>query len=209
VGEMIEKTCAHCGKSFTDYRNSVKFCSPTCSYAQNKLRSKQRNWQKIGRTVSLAKVCLQCGRPFETTKTQVVCCSRECQSERSIDLSRQNAARGGRFFLFQRDDFQCIYCGASPRQDGVRLEIDHILPMLHGGNSTAANLVTACEGCNQSKKDRLLSPAIQADLLATVEKRNLEQGINGEIRIAELDQKRVYSSRPSRRTTETTRRRHS
>lgn len=57
--------------------------------------------------------------------------------------------------VFERDGYTCQYCGCSG--DDVRLEIDHIIPVSRGGVSDIRNLVTACEACNRSKSDKLIS----------------------------------------------------
>lgn len=55
-----------------------------------------------------------------------------------------------REFVFKRDDYTCRYCGAR----GAALECDHALPLSRGGKSTPVNLVTACQPCNRSKRNR-------------------------------------------------------
>ncbi|MBR2352886.1 MAG: HNH endonuclease, partial [Clostridia bacterium] len=40
--------------------------------------------------------------------------------------------------------------GATSR-DGVKLEVDHIIPVSKGGKSTLDNLQTLCERCNRGK----------------------------------------------------------
>lgn len=54
-----------------------------------------------------------------------------------------------RFEVFKRDGFVCQYCGNSP--PSVLLECDHVHPVALGGDTTADNLVTACQGCNRGK----------------------------------------------------------
>lgn len=61
--------------------------------------------------------------------------------------------RAIREFVFGRDDYTCQYCGAR----GVKLECDHVVPVARGGTHEFSNLVTACFGCNRSKRDKLLS----------------------------------------------------
>ena len=57
--------------------------------------------------------------------------------------------------VFERDGYTCQYCGCSG--DEVNLEIDHVIPVSRGGVSDIRNLVTACEACNRSKSDKLIS----------------------------------------------------
>jgi len=56
----------------------------------------------------------------------------------------------------ERDNFTCQYCGRNPKQDKVKLQIDHIIPKSKGGNDNPSNLITACLECNQGKKDIIL-----------------------------------------------------
>lgn len=54
-----------------------------------------------------------------------------------------------RFEVFKRDGFTCVYCGARP--PGVVLNADHVVPVVDGGPTDLANLVTACATCNNGK----------------------------------------------------------
>lgn len=51
-----------------------------------------------------------------------------------------------------RDGFQCCQCGlAEDIAAGVRLEIDHIIPIRGGGTNSPDNLQTLCRPCNLAK----------------------------------------------------------
>lgn len=57
-----------------------------------------------------------------------------------------------RFKVFQRDNFKCCVCGASPATDSsVILHVDHIFPWSKGGETTIDNLQTLCSKCNFGK----------------------------------------------------------
>lgn len=59
-----------------------------------------------------------------------------------------------RFKVFQRDNFKCCICGASPAKDpAVELHVDHIIPWSKGGETTIENLQTLCSKCNLGKSD--------------------------------------------------------
>lgn len=58
-----------------------------------------------------------------------------------------------RWRIFERDGFRCVYCGAQPPD--VKLHVDHRHPRSQGGSDHHLNLVTACEGCNLSKRARV------------------------------------------------------
>lgn len=59
-----------------------------------------------------------------------------------------------RYSILQRDNFRCVLCGRSTRDDpDLQLEIDHIFPISKGGKTEAANLRTLCRDCNRGKSD--------------------------------------------------------
>src|SRR3989338_3537440 len=61
-----------------------------------------------------------------------------------------------RLKVLDRDQFRCIFCGRSPATDiGVRLHIDHIIPISRGGHTTLSNLQTLCFACNLGKGNSL------------------------------------------------------
>ena len=60
--------------------------------------------------------------------------------------------------MFNRDDFTCQYCGRTPREDGVKLQVDHIIPVSRGGSNSIWNLITSCSDCNIGKLN-LYAPA--------------------------------------------------
>jgi len=59
-----------------------------------------------------------------------------------------------RFQIFQRDDFTCQYCGRKVPE--VELQVDHKYPKSKGGLDKIENYITACEDCNQGKRDVIL-----------------------------------------------------
>lgn len=58
--------------------------------------------------------------------------------------------------IFQRDEFTCQHCGASPRKDlSVVIEVDHIVPVSKGGGNEPSNLQTLCDKCNAGKSNSM------------------------------------------------------
>lgn len=53
-----------------------------------------------------------------------------------------------------RDGSRCRMCGRSV-SDGVKLHVDHVIPVSKGGLTEPANLQTLCEDCNLGKSNRL------------------------------------------------------
>lgn len=56
--------------------------------------------------------------------------------------------------VLKRDNHSCQYCGSNKH-----LTLDHIIPVSKGGQHKWDNVVTACEPCNQRKRDRTPSEA--------------------------------------------------
>jgi hypothetical protein len=55
-----------------------------------------------------------------------------------------------RYHVLERDGFACRLCGRTV-SDGVKLHVDHVLPICKDGKSTVDNLQTLCEECNVGK----------------------------------------------------------
>lgn len=57
-----------------------------------------------------------------------------------------------RMLILKRDNFHCRLCGRGV-EDGIKLEVDHIIPIAHGGLTEEENLWTLCFECNRGKRD--------------------------------------------------------
>ena len=63
-----------------------------------------------------------------------------------------NAVKFSRRNVFLRDDYSCQYCGRRHSTSG--LSLDHVVPRSRGGETSWANIVTACLKCNVRKGGR-------------------------------------------------------
>lgn len=52
-------------------------------------------------------------------------------------------------FIWNRDGWQCFYCGVGLGKDNVT--VDHMTPLSRGGTWNKKNLVASCRDCNFSK----------------------------------------------------------
>ena len=59
-----------------------------------------------------------------------------------------------RYDILKRDGYRCHICGAT-QADGVKLHVDHIIPVSKGGRTEPSNLQTLCERCNLGKSNKL------------------------------------------------------
>lgn len=70
-----------------------------------------------------------------------------------MSFERRPLLPGVKFDIWRRDGFRCRYCGKTVQEEGVILEVDHVIPVSVGGGDEPSNLVTACRDCNRGKAD--------------------------------------------------------
>ncbi len=56
-----------------------------------------------------------------------------------------------RIRIYARDGWRCLWCRKHASED-VQLTLDHFLARAAGGKNDAENLITACYGCNSSRR---------------------------------------------------------
>ena len=79
-------------------------------------------------------------------------CEEYVEPEPKDPLKRSRRYLKHKDFVFDRDGYQCVYCGSSEN-----LTLDHIIPITKGGSDDQDNLACCCKCCNSSKNDKLLS----------------------------------------------------
>ena len=118
--------------------------------------------------------CQACGKRYRRNHTKRMYCD-DCGV---APLHR------GKYIIFLRDKFSCIYCGASPiHNSSAMLEAEHVIPYSRGGTNQARNIVTACHECNASKVNNELPEDILNTILTEVARRNEKEGIDPLIEI--------------------------
>lgn len=68
-------------------------------------------------------------------------------------IERRKMTNSMRYDVLKRDNYRCIICGKG-RYDGVKLEVDHIVPVSKGGKTEISNLQTLCDRCNSGKSNK-------------------------------------------------------
>lgn len=56
--------------------------------------------------------------------------------------------------VLARDNWTCCSCRRSSKEEGIILEVDHILPRSKGGGDAIENLQTLCKKCNIGKSNK-------------------------------------------------------
>lgn len=83
-------------------------------------------------------------RSGRETRYRLARVKEEALAERLIsEKDRAEVLRAGR----------CAMCGKTPLDDGVRLQVDHRIPLDLGGSNDLENLQPLCEECNRGKKN--------------------------------------------------------
>lgn len=72
----------------------------------------------------------------------------------TVKKERNKLTAGLRYDILKRDGFKCQICGRTV-DDGVKLHVDHIVPLSKGGKTIASNLRTLCQDCNLGKSNKL------------------------------------------------------
>lgn len=160
--KKIIATCKFCSKDFTT-NNMKYFCSKECKYNHTKMM--KAKYRLLHPKIHNKKLCKECNKEFIERNKNHRFCSYEC-SKNYYDKIKNflivdntttyNAIMKLRFEILKRDNFQCQYCGRSPKKDGCKLHIDHIIPRHFGGTNEPSNLITSCQECNLDKTDILL-----------------------------------------------------
>lgn len=153
--------CRLCGAEFTGIQKA--FCNKECL---NKYRRELRKHRPL-----VKDVCKRCGKTYDKKNEGHKYCSKECQqlafAEKNEPLTRS------RFWIFERNDFKCIYCGKSSIEDGAKLIVEHIFPRCAGGQNTFYNVATACDQCNTEKFGHIM----RKELILRIWKRNKKRGV--------------------------------
>ncbi|MDQ1147031.1 5-methylcytosine-specific restriction endonuclease McrA [Bacillus sp. SORGH_AS 510] len=72
-------------------------------------------------------------------------------TQKKTDKNREPINQKLRYQVFQRDQSKCRRCGYGI-EDGVKLMVDHKIPVEWGGKTDIENLWTLCVPCNLGKK---------------------------------------------------------
>ena len=149
--EEIERIWIKLGRqpTTTDIKNGVS------KYSLNSYARKFGGWRGalkafvdwVNEKADEAEIVETENEPKESTRSETKPAAHKTKRDINLRL---------RFKVMQRDNFKCVFCGASPAKDSsVELHIDHIIPWSKGGETVIDNLQTLCSKCNLGKSDLL------------------------------------------------------
>jgi hypothetical protein len=132
------------------------------------LRSLAEVWRKLGRRPGgreLRKHGKPCASAYDKRWGSVMRACEALARYHRGEIDWEEAVRGGtprparkglskrvRWRVLTRDGHRCVACGACPFEDrGVKLHVDHIVPVCRGGTDEESNLRVLCSGCNQGR----------------------------------------------------------
>lgn len=187
------KTCYICDAPLP--RKRSKLCSDLCSKIANCQRIERKKFGKPVTFGAFSRVvyCQICKKFAYAPRYDCIAYCGKCKPNGSFTaeaLAKKthraptavfkslNQFREKRFAILKRDNFKCVYCGRSSIEHGVTLHVDHIIPVAKGGKDIASNLITACDTCNRQKSASRLKSSNERRILAVVERRNLDKGID-------------------------------
>ena len=134
-------------------------------------KRKKPNWKD-------ERTCEVCGGRYYPNSHNQKSCGAGCAKQRMAEQFAETNRRG-RFVVFHRDEFCCIYCGRSPVVDEhVVLHLEHVVPKYDEGEDRLSNLATACSRCNLEKGRAALTESVQQKILGEIERRNEAGGLN-------------------------------
>jgi 5-methylcytosine-specific restriction endonuclease McrA len=91
---------------------------------------------------------------YDSVNTESVDPANPIEAPATLTRERKALSIHKRFLVMKRDHFACRICGASGH--GIKLEVDHIVPVAREGTDAMDNLQTLCYSCNRGKRADLM-----------------------------------------------------
>lgn len=120
----------------TDIKYQISYTSP-------KGRNHYEN-HKVVNAENIKRMLERINKDIEHKKTR----------QYKIKEERSKMSSSLRYNILKRDKYRCQICG-SQQSDGVKLHIDHIVPVSKGGKTVSSNLQTLCDRCNMGKSNKV------------------------------------------------------
>lgn len=172
--------CKNCNVDISELkklRSTRVFCSKKCCRL---FFNKELPWKSRSNSERQSE-CKICNKTFIRRARSSLYCTRECYL--STQRGKITDKELGKFLVFKRDNFTCIYCGKNSIGDKIKLHVEHIVPFSICKENLLENLVTSCIECNLSKSDYRLSKELETQILSEVKARNFMSNLDGKQKI--------------------------
>lgn len=142
------ETCLQCGASLHDKMVSALYCTRKCKMRAVELR---RDRDDAARYLRERDRRIEYATRYARENPQIG------QASKRRRRAVQSSATAGRFTgadwlrVQRRFGFRCSYCGASGK-----MTMDHVVPIVRGGQHSEGNIVPACFSCNCRKQGRFV-----------------------------------------------------
>ena len=150
--DLPDMNCAQCGDPFKPHSARVSLCSDACAEARK--QNLDSLWRKENRVrVNAAK------RKWRRANADKAADNSRRYRARKLGASVESFARND---VFERDGWVCgICCDPIPKDHSypspLSASLDHVVPLIRGGDHSMANSQASHLRCNLSKGDRLLA----------------------------------------------------
>ena len=155
---MICSKCNKAGLTINDFYRAINRASGHTSYCKECHKALSRNSYKSGERTEYLRIYRQ-----EWRKTHT-----EVYRKHKHDYRAKKALNGGAYTvdewnaIKQQYKYTCPCCGK--KEPEIKLTIDHIIPIFHGGTNNKENLQPLCKSCNSSKQTKIISYGIGGQL---------------------------------------------
>lgn len=148
VNGLETKACQYCQTAFIPKRYWQITCSYKCGYYFQNAKKK--------RAVSNPGNCARCNAGLQGKRSNAMYCSKTCKSMEHTQKHRGKtrfATTARRFHIYERDNKSCYACGVA--LEFSKVELDHLVPVSRGGDSSPENLAVSCQFCNRSRGSKI------------------------------------------------------
>ena len=146
--DKSERVCFFCSDLYKPKTKWQKTCSYECGY-------RMQNAKKVRGQTNFG-ACMRCGKSLANNRANAIYCSKTCKSMDHTFKHRPKTRVLGiarRREIYERDNGKCYLCHINLTLKEIQL--DHLIPVSRGGDSSAQNLAVACRFCNQSRGSRI------------------------------------------------------
>jgi len=146
--DKSKRKCEQCNLQYLPTRDWQKTCSYKCGYYKNNAKKKHGKINQGN--------CLRCNKGLEARRIDAIYCSKTCKSMDHTFKHRSKTrftSTARRYEIYLRDNKKCYQCDLTLTQN--KFELDHLLPISKGGDSTSLNLAVSCLRCNRSRGARI------------------------------------------------------